>query len=166
MMGLCCDCAGAMQPCPMRAAAAGVLVAFDKHMNLVLRDVEERYTVLLRVQKVKPPRAGTCGCRCHSGAGAARRQGSHPASSMLLQRPELCLLLNSLVRQCVIPCCPAGVEGSCERVRWVRQQEHRRRQLRQVFVRGDSVVLVAAASAAGNRNAAAAAGAASSRPAG
>jgi hypothetical protein len=32
-------------------------------------------------------------------------------------------------------------------VRWVRQQEHRRRQLRQVFVRGDSVVLVAAVQA-------------------
>ncbi|KAL4856350.1 Small nuclear ribonucleoprotein Sm D-like protein [Chlorella vulgaris] len=80
----------------VRGSMEGVLVAFDKHTNLVLREVEERYTVLLRVQRVKPPLPG----------GSGR-----------------------------------------ERVRWVRQQEHRRRQLRQVFVRGDSVVLVAAVQA-------------------
>lgn len=40
---------------------------------------------------------------------------------------------------------PSGAGSSgLERTRWVRQQEHRRRQLRQVFVRGDSVVLVSA----------------------
>ena len=50
---------------------------------------------------------------------------------------------------------PAGGSGR-ERVRNCRQQEHRRRQLRQVFVRGDSVVLVAAAGAGGGGGAAAA----------
>ena len=38
--------------------------------------------------------------------------------------------------------------GREERVRWVRRQEHRQRRLRQVFVRGDSIVLVSLAKTA------------------
>lgn len=35
----------------IRGTATGTLLAFDKHFNLVLRDVQESYTVLLRVER-------------------------------------------------------------------------------------------------------------------
>ncbi|KAK9818736.1 hypothetical protein WJX74_005626 [Apatococcus lobatus] len=83
----------------VRGVATGHLLGFDKYMNMVLQNVEESYTVLLRVQRSK--------------------------LVILTEGPA------------------AGQE--IENVRWVKQQDKRRRHLRQVLLRGDSVVLVSPA---------------------
>lgn len=72
----------------VRGVAVGYIQAFDRLCNLVLADVEEQYTVLLRFTQ--------------------EREG----------------------------------DGGVLKSRTVRKQEHRRRHLAQVFLRGESVVLV------------------------
>ena len=67
----------------IRGIAKGRLVAVDSYVNLVLQDVEETYTVLLKVRR--------------------------------------------------------GPEG---KERTARRQEHRERRLKQIFIRGESIVLV------------------------
>lgn len=71
----------------VRGVAEGTLLAFDKHFNMVLWDVDEKYTVLLR--------------------GVERMAGN-----------------------------------GGDKVRRGNKQEHRQRRLKQVLIRGESVVMV------------------------
>lgn len=89
----------------VRGVAIGTLVGFDYHMNLLLRDVKETYTVLLKVCRIIPAR--------DSGDGSSTVYDSTPDNLRL-----------------------------GERIRWGKKQEVRQRSLKQVFVRGDNVVLV------------------------
>ena len=93
----------------VRGRAVGTLVAFDKFMNLLLRDVEETYTVIVKVQRTKQQPAG---------------QTQQPQHEQQQQAP-------------------GGAGSNRTRTRWCRKQQHRFRQLDQVLVRGDNVVLVA-----------------------
>mmetsp|Transcript_44171 Transcript_44171/g.112740 ORF Transcript_44171/g.112740 Transcript_44171/m.112740 type:complete len:266 (+) Transcript_44171:2-799(+) len=96
----------------VRGVAVGFLVAFDKYLNLLLRDVDEDYVVRVQVARTK---VQTVAPAAPGGAGTS-----------------------------------AGVEGVTEalqrtRVRWRPKQEKRRRHLKQVLLRGDSVVMVSKA---------------------
>jgi small nuclear ribonucleoprotein (snRNP)-like protein len=101
----------------VRGRAVGTLVAFDMYMNLVMADVEETYTVVVR-----RPRGG--GLAGGSGGDAS---SSAPANTNNNPNTK-----------------PAEQEegGSEARVRYRRRQETRTRRLGQVFVRGDSLVSV------------------------
>lgn len=114
----------------VRGVAVGTLRAFDKYLNMVLRDVEERYTVLLceprtKTKVVLRPVAGSSAeASGQSGAGAGNANRSDAPSA-----DEACV--GEQLQQLTVEC-----------TRWRRRQDHRKRQLKQVLLRGDSVVMV------------------------
>lgn len=95
----------------VRGVAEGKLIGYDRYMNVLLKDVHENYSVLLRVTKEKEAVV------------------TRPAKAHSDQQP---------VEEGEV----GEIEATVRKTRLVRRQEKRTRQLPQLFVKGDSIVLV------------------------
>lgn len=102
----------------VRGVSEGLLVAYDRYMNLVLRDVREVYTVIVREPRVKQI--------------PIIRLATTSADVDDVEPGETGEVVAAVV----------------EKVRWCRRQDVRQRTLHQVFVKGDCVVLVSCAATA------------------
>lgn len=125
----------------VRGVAIGTLVGFDRHMNLLLRDVQETYTVLLKVCRVLPPRDAPPSPPQDPPSPPPDPPPAPPAGEGV----------SSVMTPFHSNEARLGDVRSGERVRWGRKQEVRQRKLKQIFVRGDNVVLVSIVASAAER---------------
>lgn len=65
--------------CGVRGKAVGTLRAFDRFMNLILVDVQEWYTVIVKVKRDKP----NMGSACTSQGSTAQQQGHDVCSDQI-----------------------------------------------------------------------------------
>lgn len=117
----------------VRGRAVGTLVAFDKYLNLLLKDVEETYTVIVKVQRIKqqqqlPPQAGQQ--QAPPPPPLAQEQQPSERTQQQQQQPG---------RQQMQAEAGRAVRT---RTRWCRKQQQRYRHLDQVLLKGDNVVLL------------------------
>lgn len=133
----------------VRGRATGTLRGFDRFMNLLLLDVEEDYTVIIKVPRYKgqepqqqqqPPQQ------------QQQQPGSIAAGGALLGQQQRGI--DEEAAATVATHAPGAVAGASQRpdrvrVRWCRKQEHRFRKMEQVLIRGDSVVLLYAVKGTG-----------------
>lgn len=96
----------------VRGRAVGTLVGFDKYMNLLLKDVEETYTVVVKVQRVKQVQQQQEGQQ--QQVQQQLQEGQHQQQATAIRT----------------------------RTRWCRKQQQRYRQLDQILLKGDNIVLV------------------------
>jgi small nuclear ribonucleoprotein (snRNP)-like protein len=105
----------------VRGAATGLVRCFDRLMNVLLEDVVEVYTVVLKVARSRPKgQPGQVGLQQPGGEGAGRQEALQQVGAA------------------------DGGPQQRQQVRWCRKQERRQRQLAQIFIKGDNVVCISA----------------------
>ncbi|KAF8066332.1 LSM11 [Scenedesmus sp. PABB004] len=132
----------------VRGRAVGVLRGFDKHLNLLLADVEESYTVMSRVRR---ERGGARGAEQQQARPleqeqlGQQQQGQQQQGQQQQELEQLDLEQQQGQQGQQQPGQQAAPArgGPRPRARWCRKQEHRFRRLEQVLIVGDSVVLLA-----------------------
>eukprot|EP00891_Asterochloris_glomerata_P008254 jgi/Astpho2/8254/fgenesh1_pg.00122_%23_27_t len=95
-------------------SAAGFLVGFDKFMNLILKDVEENYTVMVPHHYTVPLHASQGGDKLDQPLALGMAGASETLEVMSVKH----------------------------KFRWKRRAEQRSRRLHQVLLRGEQVVLI------------------------
>jgi small nuclear ribonucleoprotein (snRNP)-like protein len=124
-------------------------VAFDKYLNLLLRDVEEAYTVIVKVQRVKQQVVQQP--QLLQAQGVAKQEQGQQQQQQLDQQLRLDpqqqqqqaqrqqqQTQQQQEHQQQAPQAPS----TRTRTRWCRKQQHRFREMDQILLRGDNIVLV------------------------
>lgn len=114
----------------IRGTMVGFVRALDKHFNMVLHDVDEQYSVRRRVPRLVNKR----------GRAKVPKNEEEMSANSLLDKVREDGTERQRKEQIAV-----GVENLTEAMKELRlfpKLEYRRRHLKQVFVRGDSVVMV------------------------
>ncbi|KAH9325374.1 hypothetical protein KI387_005552, partial [Taxus chinensis] len=129
----------------IRGNLIGFLHAFDRHMNMILQDVEEVYTVRRHVPRLVNKR----GCR----SKILKDDSNNECSSSVAENSDLSTVNMQAIENSDLSTVNAqAIENSSKKIdeiteglkelRLFPKLEHRRRHVGQVFLRGDSVVMV------------------------
>eukprot|EP01018_Ginkgo_biloba_P033996 Gb_34777 [translate_table: standard] len=115
----------------VRGNLIGFLKAFDRHLNMILQDVEEVYTVRRHVPRLVRKRGRIAKVAAAESNGQCPSSVGDSSSLTVFEQPfeKLSKAIDEISEE-------------LKELRLFPKLEHRRRYVGQIFLRGDSVVMV------------------------